>query len=178
MRKADIEDMTFFRNILSTNKRIDADMEAGNQHSDVELADMEAGSRSAHSVHSLYPDTMSLDPRSTFPCSFPMPNLGSEGRNHAPPPSQVSSTSLNNRRRSQNDDRISSKIRVVEQGSNISVRVRLYAIKIKNLLNYFIERDWKAISSRFGKIVDGTPRDGRGTTKEGRTTDSQSQPTS
>src|SRR6201996_7701406 len=132
-----IEDMAFFRNILLSNKRVDIDMEAGNHHSDVELDVIEAGSGSAHYAHSLYPDSMSLDPGSTFPCSFRAPNSRSEGGNHVPPPllppAQISSTSLNNRRRSQNDDKISTKVRVVEQGSNMPIRVRLHAIKIEIL---------------------------------------------
>ena len=127
--------MAFFRNIL-TNKHVDTNMEAGNHHSDVELDVIEAGSGSAHYAHSLYPDSMTLDPGSTFPCSFRAPNSRSEG-NHAPPPllppAQISSTSLNNRRRSQNDDKINTKVRVVEQGSNMPIRVRLHAIKIENL---------------------------------------------
>ena len=39
--------MAFFRNILSS-KRVDTDVEAANNHSDVELDEMEAGSGSAH----------------------------------------------------------------------------------------------------------------------------------
>jgi len=46
-QEADIEDMAFFRNILSS-KRVDTDMEAGHNHSDVELDEMEAGSGPAH----------------------------------------------------------------------------------------------------------------------------------
>ena len=136
-----IEDMAFFQNILLSNKRVDTNMEAGNHHSDVELDVIEAGSRSAHYAHSLYPDSMSLDPGSTFPCSFRAPNSRSEGGNHVPPlllpPAQISSTSfstsLNNRRWSQNDDKISTKVRVVEQGSNMPIRVCLHAIKIEIL---------------------------------------------
>ena len=59
------------------------------------------------------------------------------GGNHAPPlllpPAQISSTSLNNRRQSQNDNKISTKVWVVEQGSNMPIRVCLHAIKIENL---------------------------------------------
>lgn len=143
-----IEDMAFFWNILS-NKRADTDME---------LDDIEAGSRSARYAHSLYPN---LDPISTFPWSF--------RGNHAPPPllppTQISSTSLNTRKRSQNDDKINSKVRVVEQGSNMPIRVRLMQLKLEFYRNSSIERDWKAISSRLWKIGNGTPRDGRWTTK-------------
>ena len=132
-----IEDMAFFWNILLSNKHVDTNMEAGNHHSNVELDVIEAGRGSAHYAHSLYPDSMSLDPGSTFPCSFHGPNSRSKGGNHVPPPllppAQISSTSLNNRRQSQNDNKISTKVRVVEEGSNMPIRVRLHAIKIEIL---------------------------------------------
>lgn len=99
--------MPFFRNLL-LNKRVDTDMEAGN-HSDVELDDME----SARYANPLNPDSMSVDPKTTFPCSFPVPN-------------SLPLSTVPNRKHSYNDDGISSKVRVVEQGSNMSTKVYLY----------------------------------------------------
>jgi hypothetical protein len=119
--ETEADNMAFFRNILLLNKRVDTDMEAGN-HSDVELGDMESCSGTAHYADSLYPDSMSMDPESTFPCSFPAPNSLPLSI-----PAQISSTFLNtNRKHSHNDDGISSKVRVVEQGSNMSTKVCLY----------------------------------------------------
>ena len=120
-----LKDMSFFRNILLPNKHVNTDVEAGN-HSDVELDDMEIGSGSAHYAHSVNPNSPStLDPGSTFPCSFPAPNDVAYPLLPLPP-AQISSTSLNiNRKRSQNDHKFS-KVRVVEQGSKISTIVRLY----------------------------------------------------
>jgi hypothetical protein len=123
--------MAFFRKILSS-KRVDIDMEAGNNHPDVELDDMEAGSGSAHYPHSLNPDSMSPGP--TFPqttlanVAFPLALL---------PPSQISST----RKRSHINNR-TSKVRVVEQGSKISTIVRIYLRKIKkfNYMGFYRER--------------------------------------
>src|SRR5271169_4785964 len=126
--KADSKDMAFFRNILLSNKPIDTDMEADGR-SDIELDDMEAGSRSAHNADSLNPDSVSaLDPGSTFSYSFPAPNFAFEGSNHASPflqttlnlvsplsvlpPAQIGKTLNINGKRSQNDDRIN-KVRVV-----------------------------------------------------------------
>lgn len=109
--------MAFFRNILLSNKRVDIDMEAGNR-SDVELGDMDAGSRSAH-ARSLPPDTPPLSMQTTLThAAFPLL-----------PSAQIRSTILNvNGKRSPNEDR-NSKVRVVEQGSKISMRVRLFSIK-------------------------------------------------
>lgn len=68
-------------------------MEAAIHHSDIELDDMEAGSGSALSAHSLNPDCMSLDPESTFQYSFPPPTLP------LLPPAQMSSTTFNTNRK-------------------------------------------------------------------------------
>jgi hypothetical protein len=112
--EADIEDMAFFRNILSS-KRVNTDMEAGNNHSEVELDDMEAGSGSAHYPHSLNPDS-SMSPGPTFPQTT-LPNVA------LPlallPPSQGKRSHIHI------EDR-TSKVRVVEQGSNFSTIVRIY----------------------------------------------------
>src|SRR5271154_7123004 len=141
--------MSFFRNILHSNKPIDTDMEADG-HSDIELDDMEAGSRSAHNAESLNPDSVSaLDLGSTFSYSFPAPNFASEGSNHAPPflqmnlasplsvlpPAQIGKTLNINGKRSQNDDRIN-KVRVVEQGSKIPIIVHLYFPLIFNCMGF------------------------------------------
>lgn len=113
--------MAFFRNILLSKKRVDIDMEAGN-HSDVELNNMDADSRSAH-AYSLNPDTPPLSMQTTVTnATFPLL-----------PSAQIRSTILNiDRKRSPNDDRNSSKVRVVEQGSKMSMRVRLFSIKYEN----------------------------------------------
>jgi hypothetical protein len=113
-QKQILKDMAFFRNILSS-KRVDTDIETGNNHSDVELDEMEAGSGSVHYPppttqypHSFNSNTMS--PRPTFPQTT-LPNVAFP---LALPPS---STVVNiNRKRSHIDDR-TSKVRVVEQGS-------------------------------------------------------------
>lgn len=136
--------MAFFRNILSSRRvGVDTDMEAGNNRSDVELAEMEAGSGSAHYLqpahypNSLNPDSMSRGP--TFPqttlpnVAFPQALL---------PPSQISSRVLNiNRKRSHSEDR-TSKVRVVEQGSKISTIVRIYLHKTWkfNYMGFYRER--------------------------------------
>src|ERR1700678_3524107 len=84
--------MSFFRNILLSNKHVNTDVEAGN-HSDVELDDMEIGSGSAHYAHSVNPNSPpTLDPGSTFPCSFPAPNDVAYPLLPLPP-AQISSTS-------------------------------------------------------------------------------------
>jgi hypothetical protein len=133
--------MAFFRNILRGKRvGVDTDMEAGNNPSDVELADMEAGSGSAHYLqpdhypNSLNPDSMSPGP--TFPqTTLPFPQA-------LLPPSQISSRALNiNRKRSHSEDR-TSKVRVVEQGSKISTIVRIYRHKTWkfNYMGFYRER--------------------------------------
>ena len=110
-----LKGMAFFQNMLLSNKHVETDMETDN-HSDIELDDMEAGSRSIHYTHS---DSTSsaLDPGSAFSYSFPAPNSGSEGGSHAPslpfplsfanlPPAQMGTILNMNRKCSQNDDRI------------------------------------------------------------------------
>ena len=137
MRQTEADNMAFFRNILLPNKRVhvDTDMEAGN-HSDVELNDIESGSRTAHYTDSLYPNSMSMDPESPLPCSFPAPNslpLSTVPKATFPLllPAQISSKFLNtNRKHSHNNDRTSSKVRVVEQVSNISTKVCLFSLKL------------------------------------------------
>lgn len=129
-RKPDMSN--FFLNILNSSKHGDTDMEAGNR-SDIELGVMEAGG--SRSAHPLNPDSMSaMDPGSIFSYSFPAPNSGTEGGNHAPPLSmqtaipQPAQFNINGKR-SQNDNRVS-KVRLVEQRSRIPKMVRLYFLKI------------------------------------------------
>ena len=117
--------MAFFRNILSS-KRVDTDMEAGNNHSDVELYDIEAGSGSAQYPHMSPGPTF---PQTTLPnVAFPQVLL---------PPSQISST-----RKCSHIDNRTSKIRVVEQGSKISTIVRIYLYKTYkfNYMGFYRER--------------------------------------
>ena len=131
MRQTEADIMSFFQNILLPNKHVDTDMEAGN-HSNVELNDMESGSRTPHYANSLYPNSMSMDPESTLPCSFPAPNslpLSTIPKATFPLllPAQISSKFLNmSRKHSHNNNRISSKVQVVEQGLKISTKVCLY----------------------------------------------------
>jgi len=105
--------MAFFRNITqnilsSRHERVDIDMEADNNHSDVELNEMETSSGSTHypqpAVH--YPHSPNSDNTSTFPqTALPSPVA-------LLPPFQISSKTLNIKR-SYIEDR-TDRVRVVE----------------------------------------------------------------
>jgi hypothetical protein len=145
--------MAFFRNILS-NKRADFDMEAG-----IQLDDMEAGSGSANSFNL---DGMSaLDRRSTSPFSFPAPNTGPNAAlpSFQPTPTQISTISNTNGKRSQNDERIN-KVRVVEQGSKMITLVCVYFPYFKiYCMGFYRERLESDINDRQSNTKEGLRND-------------------
>jgi hypothetical protein len=96
--------MAFFRNILSSRR---VDMEAGNNHSDVELNERETGSGSAH-----YPQ----------PALSHSPNSDNNfSANRSTISGGIITILLEDR---------TGKVRVVEQGSKMSTIVRIYLHKI------------------------------------------------
>ena len=117
--------MAFFRNILSNNKRVDTDMEAGG-HSDIELDNIEAGG-SAHPLPDIELADIEAGSGSAHPLNFAF-SYSSPAPNNVPnpafpsfPPAEILKT---DGKRSQNNDG-ARKVQVVEQGSNIPVRVCL-----------------------------------------------------